>query len=75
MFDISNKCPFAESKWYYVEYAVTAFVAFSMVACFLKYFWYIFYKKPVRGTKEQKMLMKFDDNGRVLFLISNVELM
>lgn len=66
MFDISNKCPYAESNWYYVEYALAAFVGLSMLACFLKYFLYIFHTQPVQGTKQQKSLMKFDDNGMYL---------
>lgn len=63
MFDISNKCPYAESNWYYVEYVAAAIVGLSMLACFLKYFLYIFYTQPVQGTRQQKNLMKFDDNG------------
>ncbi|XP_023303699.2 transmembrane protein 209 isoform X1 [Lucilia cuprina] len=62
MFDISNKCPYAESNWYYLEYGVATIVGLSMLACFLKYFLYIFYTQPVQGTRQQKNLMKFDDN-------------
>ncbi|TMW52904.1 hypothetical protein DOY81_002020 [Sarcophaga bullata] len=62
MFDISNKCPYAESKWYYVEYAVATIAGLSMLACFFKYFLYVFHTQPLQGTRQQKSLMKFDDN-------------
>ncbi|KAM7355476.1 transmembrane protein 209 [Cochliomyia hominivorax] len=62
MFDISNRCPYAESNWYYVEYAAAAVVGLSMLACFLKYFLYVLYTQPLQGTRQQKNLMKFDDN-------------
>lgn len=71
MFDISNKCPYAESKWYYVEYAAATIVGLSMLACFLKYFLYVFHTQPVQGTRQQKSLMKFDDNGLYLISLSN----
>ena len=73
MFDISNKCPYAESNWYYVEYAAATIVGLSMLACFLKYFLYVFHTQPVQGTRQQKSLMKFDDNG--LCLISPQEIL
>ncbi|XP_005178797.1 transmembrane protein 209 [Musca domestica] len=62
MFDISNKCPYAESNWYYVEYAAAGVVGLSVLACFCKYFLYVFHTQPVQGTQQQKNLLKFDDN-------------
>lgn len=64
MFDISNKCPYAESNWYYVEYAAAGVVGLSVLACFCKYFLYVFHTQPVQGTQQQKNLLKFDDNGK-----------
>ncbi|XP_075161880.1 transmembrane protein 209 [Haematobia irritans] len=69
LFDISNKCPYAESNWYYVEYAAAAIVGLSVLACFLKYFIYVFHTPPVQGTQQQKNLLKFDKNDS--FFISN----
>ncbi|XP_073837897.1 transmembrane protein 209 [Musca autumnalis] len=62
LFDISNKCPYAESNWYYVEYVAAGLVGLSVLACFCKYFLYVFHTQPVQGTQQQKNLLKFDDN-------------
>ncbi|XP_013117544.1 transmembrane protein 209 [Stomoxys calcitrans] len=62
LFDISNKCPYADSNWYYVEYAAAAIVGLSVLACFGKYFVYVFNTQPVQGTQQQKNLLRFDDN-------------
>lgn len=64
LFDIANKCPYAASKWYYVEYAAATILAVTAVSYFLKYIYYMLSKEPVQGTKEQKNLLGFDDNGR-----------
>lgn len=70
LFDISNKCPYAESNWYYLEYALATVVGLSVLACFCKYFLYVFHTQPVQGTQQQKNLLKFDDNDNS-FVTSN----
>lgn len=64
MFDISNKCPFAFSKWYYLEYAVTACLALSVMYYFGKYFYILFSFEPVKGTEAQRKLLQFGVGGR-----------
>lgn len=63
LYDISNKCPYAESVWFYVEYAGAAISALSVLACFLKYFIYLMRTEPIQGTEQQKSLLQFQDNG------------
>lgn len=62
LFDISNKCPFAVSKWYYIEYAAAGILAASVLCNFFKYLFYVLGKESVEGTKEQKNLLGFEDN-------------
>ncbi|XP_067646124.1 transmembrane protein 209 isoform X2 [Eurosta solidaginis] len=61
LFDISNQCPYAHSKWFYLEYLAAALTGLGAFSCFLKYFLYIFHTNPILGTKEQKNLLKFED--------------
>ncbi|XP_018795793.1 PREDICTED: transmembrane protein 209 [Bactrocera latifrons] len=61
LFDISNRCPFAHSKWYYAEYIAAVLTGLGAFSSFLKYFLFIFRKNPILGTKEQKNLLKFDE--------------
>lgn len=63
LFDISNQCPFAVSKWYYLEYAIAAVIALSVVFHFGRYFYIFFSLEPVQGTDEQRRLMQFEANG------------
>lgn len=63
LFDISNRCPFAHSKWYYAEYIAAVLTGLGAFSSFLKYFLYVFRKNPILGTKEQKNLLKFDELG------------
>ncbi|XP_058463473.1 transmembrane protein 209 isoform X1 [Malaya genurostris] len=60
MFDVSNKCPYSFSHWYYVEYAAAAIIFCSVVYYFSRYFYYMFSKKPLEGTDTQRKLLKFD---------------
>lgn len=62
LFDIINKCPYAVSKWYYVEYTAAGILTVSVFCNFGKYLFFIFSKESVQGTKEQKNLLGFDDN-------------
>lgn len=63
MMDISNRCPFTYSKWFYVEYAAAGFLAISVLYQFGRYFHFIFSFQPIRGTVEQKRLLQFNDTG------------
>ncbi|XP_035794711.1 transmembrane protein 209-like [Anopheles albimanus] len=62
LFDISNKCPYAFSHWYYVEYAAAAILGSSMLYYYGQYFYYLFSAEPIRGTEQQRRLLKFDLN-------------
>ncbi|XP_058125014.1 transmembrane protein 209 [Anopheles ziemanni] len=62
LFDISNKCPYAFSHWYYVEYAAAAILGTSMVYYFSRYFYYLFSAEPIEGTEQQRRILKFDAN-------------
>lgn len=68
MFDISNQCPYAVSKWYYLEYAVAVLIACSVVFHFGRYFYIFFSFDPVQGTEEQRRLMQFEANGEYGFV-------
>ncbi|KXJ84119.1 hypothetical protein RP20_CCG017529 [Aedes albopictus] len=60
LFDISNKCPYSFSQWYYLEYAAAAILGLSVVYYFGRYFYYVFSKEPLRGTEFQRKLLKFE---------------
>ncbi|XP_055378828.1 transmembrane protein 209 isoform X2 [Condylostylus longicornis] len=64
LFDISNKCPYAHSNWFYIEYIATGIIACSVICYFGKYLYYIFGTETLHGTAEQKSLLKFDDNDK-----------
>lgn len=63
MYDIRNKCPFASSKMYYIEYMVAGVFALSALFYFIKYMvlWLTF--EPIKGTQAQRKLLHFDDGG------------
>ncbi|XP_055605451.1 transmembrane protein 209 isoform X2 [Uranotaenia lowii] len=67
LFDISNKCPYAFSNWYYLEYAASAILGCSVLYYFGRYFFYVFCREPLKGTEQQRKLLKFDvdDNSFV----------
>ena len=62
LFDISNRCPYASSKWYYVEYIAAGLLGLSAFYYFARYFYYLFCLEPVKGSEEQRKLLKFDIN-------------
>lgn len=64
LFDLSNKCPYAFSKWYYVEYIAAACLSLSVLYYFAKYFYIWFAFKPVQGTSEQRRLLHFNEGGK-----------
>lgn len=74
MMDISNRCPFTYSKWFYVEFAVAGLVAASVLYQFCRYFHFIFSFEPIKGTVEQKRLLQFNDAGRAVKCIKCTEL-
>lgn len=63
MYDIKNKCPFAYSKWYYIEYIVAGFLALSVLYYFIKYMFLWFRFEPIKGTPAQRKLLHFEDGG------------
>lgn len=63
MVDISNRCPFSYSKWFYVEYAVASILAVSVLYQFGRYFYFVFSFEPLKGTVDQKRLLQFNDAG------------
>lgn len=64
LFDISNKCPYAFSKWYYLEYAAAASLSLSVLYYFIRIFHFWFTFEPIKGTQEQRRLLRFDDGGK-----------
>lgn len=64
LFDISNKCPYAFSKWYYVEYVAAAILSLSVLYYFSKYFYFWITFEPLKGTSAQQKLLHFDDGGK-----------
>lgn len=71
MYDIINKCPFANSNWYYIEYFVAGLFAFSVLYYFIKYLvlWLTF--EPIKGTQAQRKLLHFDDGGMSIIHITH----
>lgn len=64
LFDLSNKCPYAFSKWYYLEYAAAGLLGLSVLYYFSRYFFFWFTFEPINGTQEQRKLLHFDDGGK-----------
>ncbi|XP_058055014.1 transmembrane protein 209 [Anopheles bellator] len=65
LFDISNKCPYSFSRWYYIEYAAAAILACSMTYYYAQYFFYLFGTEPIKGTEQQRQMLQVasDDNS------------
>ncbi|XP_055625345.1 transmembrane protein 209 [Toxorhynchites rutilus septentrionalis] len=63
-FDISSKCPYSFSQWYYLEYAAAGILSCSALYYFARYFYYIFSKEPLTGTENQRKLLKFEVNDK-----------
>lgn len=63
LMDLSNKCPYAFSHWYYVEYAAAALLMLSIFCYTLKYVYYLLTFDPIKGTSDQKRLLHFDEAG------------
>lgn len=63
LFDLSSQCPYAFSKWFYIEYLAAAMVGLSTLYYFSKYFYLWITFEPINGTSEQKHLLHFDDGG------------
>lgn len=61
IYDVSNKCKYAASKWYWIEYFAIVIVAFSLVYYLGRYLYFSLNWEPVVGTAEQKQLLQFDD--------------
>lgn len=61
MYDLSHKCPHARSAWFYVEYLSAAVLALSLCYNFARFFYGRMQMAPIRGTVEQRRLLRFDD--------------
>lgn len=76
LFDLSSKCPYALSKWFYIEYVAAALLGLSTLYYFSKYFYLWITFEPINGTIEQKHLLHFDDGGKfstfALFLFTSM---
>ncbi|XP_308809.5 transmembrane protein 209 isoform X1 [Anopheles gambiae] len=62
LFDICNKCSYSFSNLYYVEYVAAAMLSCSMVYYYTCYFYYLFSAEPIRGTEQQRRILRFDAN-------------
>lgn len=62
--DLSSKCPYAFSKWFYVEYLATGLLGLSTLYYFSKYCYLWITFEPINGTVEQKQLLHFEDGGK-----------
>lgn len=65
MYDIKNKCPFAYSKWYYIEYVVAGLFALSVLYYFTKFMFLWLTFEPIKGTQAQRKLLHFEDGGKL----------
>lgn len=65
MYDIKNKCPFAYSNWYYIEYVAAGLLALSVLYYFIKYIFLWLTFEPIKGTQAQRKLLHFDDGGNL----------
>lgn len=65
LIDITNRCPYSFSNWYYVEFVAAVILSLSIVFYLFKYllFWITF--EPVKGTAAQQKLLHFDDGGNL----------
>lgn len=64
MLDINNKCPFAFSYWFYLEYAIAGLLSLSVLYYFMNfvYTWLTF--EPIKGTLAQRKLLHFNEGGK-----------
>lgn len=62
LFDISNKCPYSFSQWYYLEYAAAAILTGSVLYYFGRYFYYLFSREALKGSDQQRKLLNFDND-------------
>lgn len=65
LFDIKNKCPYAFSNWYYLEYATAVLLGLSVAYYFAKYFYSWLTFEPLKGTSQQRRLLHFDEGGKL----------
>lgn len=63
LIDITNRCPYAFSNWYYVEYAAAIILSLSIVYYLFQYLFSWITFEPVKGTAAQRKLLHFDDGG------------
>lgn len=61
VYDVSNKCKYADSKLYWIEYFSIAIVSASLFYYIVRYIYYSVIWEPVVGTSDQKRLLQFED--------------
>lgn len=66
LIDITNKCPYSYSNWYYVEYAAAIILSLSIVCYLFKFLFSWITFEPVKGTAAQQKLLHFDDGGNLM---------
>lgn len=62
LYDITSKCPYNFSNWYYLEYAFCVITGLSLFYNLSRVLYYKISCKPVGGTLEQSRLLKFPEN-------------
>lgn len=68
-FDITQKCPYAFSYWYYCEYAAASVLALSLLYHVLSWLYYRFFVATLVVTEDQRKLLCLDDHDGT-FVIS-----
>uniref|UniRef100_A0A336K9D8 CSON005613 protein n=1 Tax=Culicoides sonorensis TaxID=179676 RepID=A0A336K9D8_CULSO len=68
-FDISQKCPYSFSYWYYCEYAAAGILSLSLIYYILSYMYHRYFVSPLKVTEDQRKLLRLDENDGT-FVIS-----
>lgn len=63
LIDITNRCPYTFSNWYYAEFGVAIILSLSIVYYLFKYIFFCITFEPVTGTAAQQKLLHFDEGG------------
>ncbi|XP_059614998.1 transmembrane protein 209 [Phlebotomus argentipes] len=61
-FDLSNKCPDAFSRWFYVEYAAAGVLLLSIIYYFGRYLYFLYTFSPIVGSEQQRKLLNFEES-------------
>lgn len=61
IYDVSQKCKYANSKLYWIEYFAIGILACSLLYYLARYLYFSVIWEPVVGTVEQQRLLQFED--------------